>query len=301
MNKPTHISVCVCTYKRPEFLKRLLDGLRDQETDGLFTCSIVVVDNDHLQSAKTVVSNFADVSPVPIRYFVEPQQSICLARNRAIANAEGDFVALIDDDEFPTKRWLVTLFRCWDEFKVDGVLGPVKPHFEGNPPAWIIKGGFCERPVYPTGTVVDPNDGRTGNVLLTKRLFGDGEQPFRTQFHSGGEDTDFFIRMTERGHSFIWSEDAVVYEVVPPARWKRRFMLRKALLRGAISLKYSTFGVTEIAKSIIAVPLYSVALPGAFLFGQHRFMSLAVRLCDHFGRLLALMRIKPVSNPHGAI
>ena len=32
-----HISVCVCTYKRAVLLRRLLDELSRQETDGLFT------------------------------------------------------------------------------------------------------------------------------------------------------------------------------------------------------------------------------------------------------------------------
>lgn len=43
-----HISVCICTFKRPSLLLRLLKELAGQETQGLFTYSIVVVDNDHL-------------------------------------------------------------------------------------------------------------------------------------------------------------------------------------------------------------------------------------------------------------
>ncbi len=41
-----HISVCICTFKRTPLLKRLLQALEEQETDGLFTFSIVVADND---------------------------------------------------------------------------------------------------------------------------------------------------------------------------------------------------------------------------------------------------------------
>ena len=42
----THICVCVCTYRRPLPLKRLLLELNRQETGDSFTYSIVVVDND---------------------------------------------------------------------------------------------------------------------------------------------------------------------------------------------------------------------------------------------------------------
>ena len=54
-----HISVCICTYRRPQLLKRLLQTLEEQETDGLFTFSIVVADNDGQRSAEPLVSDFA--------------------------------------------------------------------------------------------------------------------------------------------------------------------------------------------------------------------------------------------------
>ncbi len=139
MIKP-HISVCICTYRRPEYLKRLLLALSLQDTGDRFTYSIVVADNDYLRSAEVVVADFAVASRIPIRYCVEPQQNIPLARNKAVMNAEGDFVAFIDDDEFPIKHWLAFLFKTLEEHKVDGVLGPVKPHFDAPPPRWVVEG-----------------------------------------------------------------------------------------------------------------------------------------------------------------
>src|SRR5215831_3046909 len=195
-NEKKHISVCVCTYKRSQFLKRLLEELSGQDTRGLFTYSIVVADNDHLRSAETVVSDFATASTIPISYCVEPRQNIALARNKAIENAAGDFVAFIDDDEFPTGRWLLTLFNACNAYDVDGVLGPVKRHFDEEPPGWVMKGKFYERPTYPTGLVIDWKKGRTGNVLLKKRIFAADAQPFKPEFRQG-EDQDFFRRMID--------------------------------------------------------------------------------------------------------
>ena len=51
-----------------------------------------------------------------ISYDVEPEQNIALARNRAIGNASGEYVALIDDDEFPDKQWLLTLYEAIDRY-----------------------------------------------------------------------------------------------------------------------------------------------------------------------------------------
>lgn len=292
-----HISVCVCTYKRPELLKRLLEELRGQDTGGLFTYSIVVVDNDHSRSAEAVVGDFTVSSGIPIKYCIEPRQNIALARNKAIDNVDGDLVAFIDDDEFPIKSWLLTLFEALNKYGVDGVLGPVKPHFEDQPPQWVVKGKFYDRPSYPTGFVIDWRKGRTGNVLLKRQLFSEGMQPFNPQFRTG-EDQDFFRRLIEKGHAFIWCHEAMAYEVVPAARWDCSFMVRRAILQGAVSMLHPTFGARDIAISMIAVPAWALALPFAFVLGHGRFMSPLVRLFHHIGRLLALLGINPVSEPY---
>jgi predicted glycoside hydrolase/deacetylase ChbG (UPF0249 family) len=296
-----HISVCVCTYKRPDFLKRELIALNQQQTDGLYTYSVVVADNDRLRSGEAVVEEFrkstADSHPLCIRYCVEPRQNIALARNKAVENAEGDFVAFVDDDEFPAENWLVNLFRACEQYQVDGVLGGVRRQFDETPPEWVVKGEFYKRPLRPTGLPVRWTAGRTGNVLLRKTAFAAGEPPFRPEFRHG-EDQDFFRRAIDRGCRFIWCGEAITEEVIPPVRWKRRFMLRKALLRGSSAALVPTLGADDIWRSIIAVPAYTLALPFALVFGQHHFMSLAVKLCDHLGKLLTLAGINPIREQY---
>jgi succinoglycan biosynthesis protein ExoM len=292
-----HVCVCICTFKRLALLKRLLEALREQETNRQFSFSILVVDNDGSESARSVVESFGVDSSLPITYVVEPRQSIALARNKAVEHASGDFVAFIDDDEFPIKGWLYTLYETCLKFKVDGVLGPVKPHFDETPPSWIVKGKFYERPTYPTGMIIDWRKGRTGNVLLRRQVLLGYGQPFRPEFRNG-EDQEFFHRAIGRGHVFVWCDEAVAYEVVPPMRWNRKFLLRRALLRGAMEPQTPGFGVRDIAKSFVAVGAYGVGLPFALLAGQHKFMSLLVRMCDHMGKLLAVMGINPVQEQY---
>src|SRR6266704_1542729 len=108
-----HVCTCRCTHKRLPFLRRLLAELAAQETGGLFTFSVVVADNDREQSAARVVDEFlATGSTIRVTYCVQPQQNIALTRNTAIEYADGDFIAFIDDDEWPTARWLLTLFTA---------------------------------------------------------------------------------------------------------------------------------------------------------------------------------------------
>src|SRR5690348_3212330 len=290
-----HISVCICTYQRPQFLARLLAGLAGQQTENQFSYSIVVADNDRTETAKTVVSEFRSRSDIETIYCVEPRQNIALARNRALAEAKGDFIAFIDDDEFPQRDWLLLLFKICNQFKAAGVLGPVKPHFDIEPPPWIMRGGFFERPEHPTGFVINWWQGRTGNLLFRRQIIAGMSEVFREEFGSGGEDRNFFMRMIQEGCVFVWCNEAVVYEAVPAVRWKRSFMLRRALLRGKSSMNHPGFGLAKIAQSLIAVVLYSLALPFLLVSGQHNFMKYLIKLCDHAGRILAFLGINPIS------
>jgi glycosyltransferase involved in cell wall biosynthesis len=296
-NEIEHICVCICTYKRPQLLRRLLDELRKQVTGGLFTYSIVVVDNDHLQSAEVEVSDFAASSCIPIRYCAVSVQNIPMARNKAIDIATGNFVAFIDDDEFPTETWLLTLLKAYKQYCVDGVIGPVYAHFDEEPPKWIINGKFWQGPTYPTGLIIDGKKGRVSNALLKAEIFAVNKDPFRPEFRTG-EDVDFFLRTIEEGHVFVWCNEAAVYEVVPPKRWKRSFILRRSLLQGSIAPLHRTFGAAHFAKSVIYVPVFVILLPFAAILGHHRFMIVLVKLVYHSGRILGRLGVQVVKDPY---
>ena len=294
--KAHHISVCICTFKRVELLKQLLERLDNQRTDGLFTYSVVVADNDSLRSAEQVVATFSSTTHLPVTYCVEPQQNIALARNKALEHAKGDFIAFIDDDEFPAEDWLCTLFKAYMMYGVEGVLGPVKPHFESAPPPWVEKGKFFERPIYSSGYEMDWTQARSGNVLFRKDILCPGNPAFQSEFDTAGEDVDFFRRMMERGHKFVWCNEAVVYEVVPSSRCKRSYLLRRALLRGSNFPKHPTHRFANAAKSLIAVPCYAVALPILAVFGHHLFLKYLIKLFDHTSRLFAYLGLRLVTQ-----
>jgi succinoglycan biosynthesis protein ExoM len=296
-NHGNHISVCICTYKRPAFLRRLLEDLSNQETGGHFTYSTVICDNDHLRSAEPFVSDFAATSNISVIYCVEPRRGISLARNKAIENAPGNYIALIDDDEFPARNWLHELFAACEKYKVDGVLGPVKPSFGDDVPQWIVKGRFYHKPSHETGFVLAPRNTRTSNVLLRDRVLQNMSSPFRPEFRAC-EDLDFFTRAIERGYVFVWCDEAVVHEEIPSSRWTRSYLLKKALLRGSSAALMPSTDAFKVTKSFIAVLAYGFTLPFVALLGQHRFMDRLVRLCDHLGMVLAILGFNPIKEPY---
>ena len=289
----SHICVCVCTYKRPQLLERLLKQLQGQRTGGCFTYSVLIVDNDPEQSAKHMVVSWKIKSLVPIDYYVEPEKNIARARNKAVQNARGDFAAFIDDDEFPNEDWLLNLYKTCHEFHADGILGPVIPYFETEPPRWIIKGKLCERESFRTGTRIrNPKYTRTGNVLLHRDIFVDKESLFDPRFgKTGGEDVDFFKRMIQKGNVFVWCNEACVNEIVPPERFKRSYLLKRALLRGVANSKKVSFFSFDAFKSVVAFILYTPALP-VLLLRHDLFMKYLIKDCDHIGKLLALCGLK---------
>jgi succinoglycan biosynthesis protein ExoM len=231
-----HISVCVCTYRRPRLLTHLLGALERQETGEKFGFDVVIVDNDASESGREAVDSFRAASNIRISYFVEPQQNISMARNRAVAAATGDLVALIDDDESPGPMWLHNLYAAFTLYASDGVLGSVRPRFEGKPPGWLVKSRICERPSHRTGSRLRFHECRTGNALLDKRLFGQSEVWFRPEFgRTGGEDVEFFREQIAQGRVFVWCEEAPVWEIVSRLRWRRLYYLERYLRIGGLS------------------------------------------------------------------
>lgn len=291
-----HITVCACTYKRPELLLKLLREVERQQTDNRFTFSIVISDNDSQQSARAVVETFAAKSSIKTVYCSEPRSNIALARNKALEHATGDFVAFIDDDEFPLPDWLLMMLNTCEEYKAAGVLGPVRPFFATPAPSWVIKGRFCERPEPATGRIMDWEESRTGNLLFRRNILDGEAMPFDPNFGTGGEDKDFFMRMTQKGHIFRWCNEGIAYEDVPPSRLTRSYMLKRALLRGKNILKHPKDRARILATSAVATPIYLIILLPALIVGQHHFMKYCIKLCDHAGRLLAFVGINPVAE-----
>jgi cellulose synthase/poly-beta-1,6-N-acetylglucosamine synthase-like glycosyltransferase len=257
---------------------------------------VVVADNDSAQSARELVAMFSAATSLRVTYCFEPEPNIAKARNKALSQAEGDFIAFIDDDEFPVDDWLLRLIKTCQEYRVDGVLGPVMPSFESEPPTWVKKGKFFERPTHATGYKVNWDQARTGNVLFKRSILRGMDPAFRTEFATAGEDVDFFRRAMSKGRTFIWCNEAVVHELVPASRCTRSYLLRRALLRGSNFHKHPTHRLRNAARSLIAVPCYMLALPVLALFGQHLFLKYLIKLLDHGSRLLAYVGLSPVTH-----
>jgi succinoglycan biosynthesis protein ExoM len=293
-----HISVCVPTFRRNKMLERLLRKLAVQDTAGLFGVSVVVVDNDATGLAKETVAKLQGELDLDITYGIEPENTIPAARNHALRLAKGNYIGIIDDDEFPPPYWLLNLYRAVRTFEVEGGLGPVHPFFDSRPPTWLVKGGFCDRPVHRTGTLLHWSQTRTGNVLLKKKVFDSHNLRFDPSFKTGGSDQEFFKQAMSAGCRFIAVEEAPVYEVVPPERWKKSYYLRRAVVNGFNSRRYGAGEKRMLeklagpVKSAAGLLLYLLLAPFCILAGSHAMVKCLEKGCYHLSRLFGILGIE---------
>ena len=294
MSQNHHICVCICTYKRPELLRGLLSKLEEQETEGLFDYSIVIVDNDRYESARQTVETFARQSKNSIGYYVEPEQNIALARNKALENATGDFIGFIDDDEYPSNTWLLNLYTALNTYKPNGgVLGPVIPRYQEGAPKWLIKSKICERANHPTGTILDWNMTRTGNALLSRKIFQENSFLFDQRYgQCGGEDKELFKLLMANGYLFIWCREAEVYEVIYPSRWKLSHYLYRAVLNGGDNGKWYCRGsLVYFTRSLISFTCYTGLLSVSIFMGKHYIYKYLIKAVFDFARIMGCFGI----------
>lgn len=292
------ISVCIPTFRRTEMLENLIRKLALQTADDCFDFSVIVVDNDANGSAREKVMQLKANLGLDITYEIETVRTIPAVRNHALRLAKGNYVGIIDDDEFPPKDWLLTMYRAILSFGVDGALGPVHPYFAQTPPQWLLKGRFCERPVIRTGTMLHWSQTRTGNVLLKKEVFDKHHLCFDEKYTTGGSDQAFFKEAMKKGCRFVAVAEAHVYEIVPPERWKKSYYLKRALINGYNAHTYSKNEKRGLAyllvtlKSLIALAGYALALPVFAIMGSHVLMKYLEKGAHHLSRLLAMFGIE---------
>jgi GT2 family glycosyltransferase len=251
-----------------------------------------------MRSAAPVVALSIRDLGLNIKYDVESIQNISLARNKAVLNSTGNFIAFIDDDEVPDKKWLLNLYKAIFHFKADAVLGPVLPDYKASPPRWVIEGELHKRPSYKTGYRIDWKQGRTGNILIRSEIFQVIGEPFNPIFGSGGEDQDFTRRAQQKGFTFIWCNDARAFEIISPIRWNRSFMIKRALLRGKMSSQYPESRFAMSVRALCAIPIYTMALPVLFILRYSIFMKYLIKIFDHTGRILSILNINAIESKY---
>ena len=232
----TTVAVCVCTFKNPDGLRALLQGLDTQRLETMRDqdLTVAVVDNDAGASAAQVLASYAANGRFNLCSMVQPKRGLSSARNSALQLAfasKAELFAFLDDDEVPSDRWLQSLVDRFKEPSSAIVVGPLEPRYEVPPPRWIAAGDFFHHRCTDADA---EHTGYTGNVMMrTAAIAASGVRFDETLNSIGGEDVVFFRALRARGFSVKCAPHALVYESIPRGRASLKWMMRRWLRAGA--------------------------------------------------------------------
>lgn len=246
------VTVCVVTYDRPAALARMLDSIAAirPPAEGWVRAGTVVVDNHPEGTAREVVEAWAAAGN-DVRYVIEPEPGISAARNRAIAEATGAFVAFADDDDRVSPQWLYELTRTQQETGAEAVVGRKVLEFEEGSSRWAIESGVFEPEDLEQGQPV----GYIGAGLLMVTRDLPFSPPFDPRFGLlGGEDDELARRLLAHGGRIVHARDAVVHVWIPADRTRFKGYVQREIRAG------SSLALIELSHASSAAARWMVRL-----------------------------------------
>jgi succinoglycan biosynthesis protein ExoM len=226
-----------------------------------------------------VVAQVAANYRFPISSTVVAEPGISAVRNAILDEARrgGDeFIAMIDDDETASHRWLDNLLATRRRTGAAIVGGPCHPDFQADP-SEAAKLYWAPR-TYPEGPVETIRG--TGNCLISASAMSALDWPrFDQSFGlTGGEDTEWFRRLRGAGADFAWSENALTHETVPASRTTWRWAIRRHFRTGNHAVRilrlHRDYGrlSRDVSRSLARLLIIPLRIPE--LFGEKRWRLL---------------------------
>lgn len=198
MNRGPSVSVIMNCFNGENYLRQAIDSVLAQT---FIDWEIVFWDNQSTDGSADIVKSYTDPR---IRYFHAPKHTwLYEARNYAMAQARGEFLAFLDVDDWWLPHKLQKQVRLFDDPEVGIVCSN---YWIENERKGKKRWRALKRPA-PTGRVLDAllRSYYVGLVtLVVRRAAVDSlAHPFDPRFHVMG-DTDLVIRLADR-----WKLDCV--------------------------------------------------------------------------------------------
>jgi glucosyl-dolichyl phosphate glucuronosyltransferase len=166
-----YISVVIPSRNNPAVLKRCLRHLLDAEGPPC-EWEVIIVDNSDAPALRENYQLVIDSRDPRLRRVVIPALGLMAARHVGARRARGRVLAFIDDDVLVGTEWLTGLHASFAQGRQTLVIGPVRPRFHSDPPAWT-------EPMW-----VDSEEGRCLPYLSLLDL-GDVDRPVPPQYAWG--------------------------------------------------------------------------------------------------------------------
>lgn len=266
------VSLILCTYNREQWIGDAIQSLLDLRTEGQVSYEIIVVDNASTDNTPAVIADISMTADRPVRYVREPRQGPSAARNRGIAEASGEWLAFLDDDERADPDWLLELLAMTAKKGVRVSGGAIRLITSEEHARHLSP--MLERVLAPGGRrktecLFTPKHAlNSGNQMLHRSVF-DEIGVYEESWTEGGEDTELFTRLHAAGIEAWYNPKAIVSHLVPPYRTSAGYIQWLSLRQGwslarkdveEQGTRHSlTIAVLRCCRSAVLLPLLMVA------------------------------------------
>jgi glucosyl-dolichyl phosphate glucuronosyltransferase len=234
------ISALVCTYNRSPYLLNALQSLDNQTLDSNLY-EVIVVDNASTDETKKVFGAFG--KRVNWHYIYDPVIGLSHARNTGWQTAEGDYVALMDDDAVAKPDWLAKFLEAFDTLRPQpgGIGGRCIPIWEIPQPDWLSDKMLGILSVYhyaDAPSVINEGQGLSAcNIAYPKSLLqwagGFCEDLGRKgSALRGGEEAYLQRQMEAGGYRLVYHPEILVSHHISASRLTKRWFRQHAYWQG---------------------------------------------------------------------
>ena len=215
------LSIIISTYNNAVSLIRTLNSVAKQDADkAIWEC--VVVNNNSTDNTAEMVAAFAkEHSDINIKLVDEAQQGLSYARNRGIAEAEGQFLAFIDDDETINEGFVSAYLDLFHNHGAFAGAGALKVRYDSARPKWmsyytekmIANPLNLGKEIITITSSVTPTGGNMAFNREIFRLYGGFDTNLGRKGNelSGGEENDMFQRLRDLGERVFYTPHAIAY------------------------------------------------------------------------------------------
>lgn len=227
------VVVCVCTYRRPEGLRNLLEHLALIECEHELVIAVADNDNEKREGIEVVKKMPADY-PWKLVSEAVAEQGISYSRNTAAKLALAQtphIVGFLDDDEWPSKQWLSEMLRVQSATDADAVGGPTLPVFPEHASDAQRHNAYFGADLHLPDTSPCQLEAAGNFIIKASVLQSMSPDIFNPEFAlSGGEDLAFFMQLKRAGASMFWAANASVSETVPEDRLSADWMKQRIMI-----------------------------------------------------------------------
>ncbi|MBX3404014.1 MAG: glycosyltransferase [Phycisphaeraceae bacterium] len=299
------VSILIPTHNRAALLRRTLDSVSRQRIPPGSECECVVVANACTDDTESVVAELGAAFPMPLRCTAEPRPGLGAARNRAVREAAGDVLALIDDDVDLDQGWLEALASGAAAGGADLFAGRITLWWEAVPrPTWLTPG--MEMLLSCLNRGPEPIDLARPDVIGANFAFTRHAYeccgPFREDIDRigsallGGGETYFARAAQRRGMRIRYLPGMFVRHWVAPHRVEPPYLCAVSMGNAiSILLMKQRYPLLDAARTmligLVRIATHALLLPFALLAGRPgAAMNSRVRMAIGRGQLLGAWR-----------